>query len=283
VVDGFVVETSDGHRAVVRGREYVLACGAVSSSALLLAADGARELLQRERLPVGERFSANLASPAFGFAPEPVHRATSLQMTHVLVPEDAASGWLLETWFSPPGGLALAMPGYMNRHHERMLRYASTLCAAPVVGSRPSGRVRVRKGRPDVQLPLSGWEADELRQGTLRAVESLLRAGATEAVVRFGAGRVVRDDAGLAALDAEMRMVGEHQPHLLPLSTAHPQGGNALSADPAIGVVGGDFRVRGTRNLRICDGSVFPDCARVNPQWTIMALAHLCAHAILSD
>ena len=38
-----------------------------------------------------------------------------------------------------------------------------------------------------------------------------------------------------------------------------------------------DFRVRGIENLRVCDGSVFPAVAGVNPQWTIFALAHLCA------
>jgi choline dehydrogenase-like flavoprotein len=39
--------------------------------------------------------------------------------------------------------------------------------------------------------------------------------------------------------------------------------------------------VRGINNLRICDGSVFPDSAAVNPQWTIMALADICARKML--
>jgi cholesterol oxidase len=65
--------------------------------------------------------------------------------------------------------------------------------------------------------------------------------------------------------------------HLLRFGTGHPQGGNAMSDDPTIGVVEHDFRVRGVDNLRVCDGSVFPDSARVNPQWTILALADRCA------
>ena len=48
-----------------------------------------------------------------------------------------------------------------------------------------------------------------------------------------------------------------------------------------IGVVSADFRVRGVKNLRVCDGSIFPDSAAVNPQWTIMALAEICASDML--
>ena len=53
-----------------------------------------------------------------------------------------------------------------------------------------------------------------------------------------------------------------------------------MSDDPSIGVVGKDFRVKGVDNLRVCDGSVFPMSAAVNPQWTIMAMAHLCAETM---
>lgn len=53
-----------------------------------------------------------------------------------------------------------------------------------------------------------------------------------------------------------------------------------MSNDSAIGVVDDQFRLRGFSNLRICDGSIFPDSAGVNPQWTIMALAHECARVL---
>jgi choline dehydrogenase-like flavoprotein len=40
--------------------------------------------------------------------------------------------------------------------------------------------------------------------------------------------------------------------------------------------------VRGVDNLRVCDGSIFPDSSGANPQWTIMALAECCAEAMLA-
>src|SRR5262249_560971 len=56
--------------------------------------------------------------------------------------------------------------------------------------------------------------------------------------------------------------------------TAHPQGGNMMASDSFDErVVDLDFRVRDCENLFVCDASIFPRGIRVNPQWTIMALA----------
>ncbi len=63
----------------------------------------------------------------------------------------------------------------------------------------------------------------------------------------------------------------------LQIGTSHPQGGNALAADPGQGVVGPDLRVHGTRNVFVADASVFPTSLGVNPHWTIMALGDLAA------
>ena len=54
-----------------------------------------------------------------------------------------------------------------------------------------------------------------------------------------------------------------------------------MSADPGIGVIDEQFRLRGFANLRTCDGSIFPDDAGVNPQWTIMALVHEWARVLV--
>jgi choline dehydrogenase-like flavoprotein len=64
------------------------------------------------------------------------------------------------------------------------------------------------------------------------------------------------------------------------LGTGHPQGGNALSRDQRKGVVDESFRVHGFENLHVCDASVFPSSITVNPQLTVMALAHYAAPLI---
>jgi choline dehydrogenase-like flavoprotein len=41
-------------------------------------------------------------------------------------------------------------------------------------------------------------------------------------------------------------------------------------------------RVHGYENLHVCDASVFPTAIRVNPQLTVMALAHLAGSAYIA-
>jgi cholesterol oxidase len=47
-----------------------------------------------------------------------------------------------------------------------------------------------------------------------------------------------------------------------------------MSRNPALGVVNEKFQVYGYDNLFVCDASVFPSSVGVNPQLTVMALAH---------
>jgi choline dehydrogenase-like flavoprotein len=47
-----------------------------------------------------------------------------------------------------------------------------------------------------------------------------------------------------------------------------------------LGVVNADFRVHGFDNLYVCDASVIPSSLQVNPQLTIMGLAHYAATRI---
>ena len=55
-----------------------------------------------------------------------------------------------------------------------------------------------------------------------------------------------------------------------------------LCISPAAGVVDFDYRVFGTENLHIVDGSVVPTSLGVNPQVTIMSMALRAADIIAS-
>src|SRR5699024_9597668 len=58
----------------------------------------------------------------------------------------------------------------------------------------------------------------------------------------------------------------------------HSIGTTRMSSDPATGVVDGDLRVHGTRNLFIASTSVFPTSAEANPTFFAAALAVRLAH-----
>jgi choline dehydrogenase-like flavoprotein len=275
-VDAFEVQMADGSTATARGNSFILSCGAVASSGVLLRSLDLRAGAMAN-LPVGRRFCANVASPVFATAPVEVNVETSVQMCHFYVPPPGDDGFLLETWFSPPGGLALAMPGYLDAHTERMSRFRRLLSSSPVIGTQPLGRITLQDDDTAIDLPLAPVDLDRFRRGMKLLLTALIEGKAAPVVVRVGNGRTIATPDDVNTLDREMAALTPQDLHLLPLSTAHPQGGNAISDDPAIGVVGSDFRVRGIENLRVCDGSVFPAVAGVNPQWTIYALAQLCA------
>lgn len=268
-----VVRMRDGRVVRIRAKEFVLSCGPIGSSEVLLRTDGL------DGVPVGERFSANVGSPLFAMTDEVLNARPGLQIAHAYVPPDGAAGFVLETWYNPPGANALAMPGYMDVHHVRMREYAKSVAAAPLVGTRPIGRIRLHNGRARIDLPIGTREMDALGAGVGLLAGAFLSGGAKEAVAAIGWGFAMKTHDDVARFRDELRDLArnDRHRHLLKFGTGHPQGGNAMSEDPGIGVIGRDFRVRGFDNLRVCDGSIFPDSARVNPQWTIMALAHHCA------
>lgn len=257
-------------KVVVRAKHYVLSCGPVASSVVLHNIEGLRNRL------IGRRFSANVGSPVHAFLEQPIGSHHSLQIAHYFVPPGEEPGFVMETWFNPPATQALAMPGFLEEHFQRMLQYDRLVAAAPLVGTEAMGTIH-----PDgtIELPVGTPELLRMRAGISAIARGFLSAGNShrvrEVLVSTRRGHPLRSLDDVAAFES-----GFSDLRALTLGTGHPQGGNGISNDPQIGVVDASFRVRGTDNLYVCDGSIFPNCATVNPQWTIMALAHLCAQRL---
>lgn len=66
-------------------------------------------------------------------------------------------------------------------------------------------------------------------------------------------------------------------------SAAHHLGTARMGRSPADGVVDVNLKVFGTKNVWVCDGSVFPTAGSVNPSLTICALGHRLADHILAE
>jgi choline dehydrogenase-like flavoprotein len=84
--------------------------------------------------------------------------------------------------------------------------------------------------------------------------------------------------------EADLRKLVKDERDIL-LGTGHPQGGNRISKmrgkdGRSGGVVDPSFKVYGTDNLYVCDASVFPGATTVNPQLTVMTMAHYAAGLI---
>jgi len=281
-VQSLDVRLRGGKQVTVKGNEFILSCGPIGSSVVLLRSKDLESHIGGNGIPVGRRFSANLGSPIFAFCREQVNQRPGLQIAHYyFAPPD--NGFVIETWFNPPGANSIGMPGFQQAHFERMMAYSRTVAASPLVGTEPSGRISLDLLKaPMIELPVSSSEIGKLRRGLGVLAQAFLAGNVESALVGFGNGRKLQTAKDLAQFDRDMQQI-EKDPakaYLLKLGSGHPQGGNAMSEDPRIGVVDREFRLRGFSNLRICDGSIFPASAGVNPQWTIMALAHECARLL---
>jgi choline dehydrogenase-like flavoprotein len=140
-----------------------------------------------------------------------------------------------------------------------------------VVGSQRNASVKPSRIGDGVRLDYHPTRADleKLVAGMKMSGRLLLEGGARRVMPATFIYREYTDVDQLDQLDDVIRDYGD-----LMVNSAHPQGGNALSRDPTLGVVGPDFRVHGTNNVFVCDASVFPTSITVNPQLTVMALAH---------
>jgi choline dehydrogenase-like flavoprotein len=145
-----------------------------------------------------------------------------------------------------------------------------------LVGTKPEARlVQALTGGPGVVYQPDPGDLRKLADGLVQVGEMLFAAGARRVMLNtWGYDEFTHPN----QLFDIYRIAAD--PSYLTLGTGHPQGGNAISVDPERGVVGPDFRVHGYANLYVCDASVFPTSATVNPQLTVMSLAHYAAERI---
>ena len=261
-VAGLLARLPGGRRVRITADRYILSAGAVGSSYILLKSGAASDL------PVGRKLCFNMGAPITAEFEERQDAQRGLQISHYGIPRD--NGFVFETWFNPPVAQALNMPGWFERHYENMRRYPWLAAVGVLVGT--EGNARVKKaltGGPGIDYTPAQRDLHTLARG-LKMLGEILFAGGAKRIMLNSWGYEELTNRG--QLDWIDRIVLE--PQYLTLGTGHPQGGNAMSRDPRKGVVGPDFRVHGYDNLYVADASVIPSSLTVNPQLTVMGLAH---------
>jgi choline dehydrogenase-like flavoprotein len=257
----------DGRKLKIAANTVVVSAGAVNSS----------YLLQRSGIggPVGEHLCFNMASPITAEFDEELRSYDGLQISHYFDPGEGGR-FVVETWFNPTVAQALTMPGWFEDHYRNMRRYAHMTASGVLVGTQRNARVRkALTGGPDIVYEPLREDLDKLIEG-IKLVGRIYLAADARAVMpstyRFHSFSTEKE------LDRLDRLIRDSSD--ISLGTGHPQGGNAISTDPELGVVDPSFRVHGFRNLYVCDASVFPSSLTVNPQMTVMALAEYAAAGI---
>ena len=255
-------QTSDGRRIDVKGKTFVVAAGAVSSSLLLIRSGvGGKN--------AGKRLSFNIGSPITAVFDDVQNSYAGLQISHYLriTPN---RGYIMETWFNPPLAQALTMPGWFEDHYNNMKRYNKMSCAGILVGSEPNAEVKDRglTGREIDYDPTPG-DFKKLLDGIMLSGDIFLKGGAKIIMPASFKYYEFTNSEDLANLPNILKDSSD-----LTIGTGHPQGGNALSLNPKIGVVNDEFKIYGYDNIYIADASVFPSSLGVNPQLTVMSLSN---------
>lgn len=259
---------SDGRVLRVSANTIVVAGGAINSSWLLMRSGVGGPL-------VGRQLGFNMGSPITADFDEELHSYDGLQISHYFVPADG-QGFVMETWFNPVAAQALAMPGWFEDHYHNMRRYAHLTATGVLVGTQGNGRVRAAlTGGPDIDFEPMREDLARLIAGLKLLGRIYLAAGARRVMPTTFRYHEFTTEAELERLDDYIIDSSD-----IAIGTGHPQGGNAISRDPRKGVVDPSFRVHGFANLYVCDASVFPSSITVNPQLTVMALAHYAAPLI---
>jgi choline dehydrogenase-like flavoprotein len=255
-------ELSNGRELRVAANTIVVSGGAIASSLLL----------QRSGLGgtrVGKGLSFNVGTPMTADFPERLNSYEGLQISHTYRPpgEDRI---IFESWFNPVGTQALLMPGWFRDHYENMRRYPHLACVGVVIGSERNGTVKpgfLGRGMKFDYVPTDA-DLKLIVKGSKIAGRILFAAGAERVMPLTFRSLSYTASEQLEELDEIVRDNTDIQLH-----TSHPMGGNAISRDPEKGVVDERFKLRGADNVYVCDSSVFPSAATVNPQVTVMALA----------
>lgn len=279
-IQRMIARTRGNRRLIIENpRTVILSAGTIASSWLLMQSG----IGKTPHLPVGQGLSFNMGSPLHALFDQDLNSYDGLQISHYLSLDDHP-GFVYETWYNPPVAQALAMPGWLDTHFHNMQNYSRMAGVGVLVGTESNAHMAraLVTGGPEVVFQPSAADMKKLVDALVLLGDILLSGGAVEVYASTRSYESYRNRAAVYSAQAELDRLRElvrHDYDIL-LGTGHPQGGNAIGTDPANGVIGPDFKVFGQDNLYVCDASVFPTSTTVNPQLTVMTMAHYAAQMI---
>lgn len=243
---------------VVRGDEVVLAAGATQTPALLQRSGTRRN--------VGS-LSVHPTVKVLADFDDEVNPGADLAACQV---REFAPSLSFGGSAARPELIALTLAGSWPRHGRLVERWPYQSIYYAAIRSKGRGRVRALPGFADplVTYRLTAEDLALLRSGLARLMHLLLAAGARAVIPAY-------DDAPLVTRPDEVGPAADRAGRGgLQVMTVHLTGTVPLGEDPARRAVDSWGRVPGVAGLRVNDASLLPSAPGVNPQGTLMALAH---------
>ncbi|MBZ0292323.1 MAG: GMC family oxidoreductase, partial [Anaerolineae bacterium] len=260
-------------------KTVIISAGTVASSWLLMQSG----IGKKNHLPVGQGLSFNMGSPLHALFEQELNSYDGLQIAHYLA-IDEHPGFVYETWYNPPVAQALAMPGWLDTHFKNMQNYNRMAAVGVLVGTESNAYIvpALLSGGPDIVFQPTAGDMKKLVDALVILGDIFLTGGAMEVYASTRSYQPYRNRAAIYTAQSELDRLRDlvKSDYDILLGTGHPQGGNAVGVSTANSVVGPDFKVFGYDNLYVCDASVFPTSTTVNPQLTVMTMAHYASHFI---
>jgi choline dehydrogenase-like flavoprotein len=269
-----------GATANIHARNVILSAGAMGSAPILL-----RSGVRNDQIGRGVVLHASM--PIMGLFDRIVDVLTGTEASVYVADRLVSDGYALESMSDQPLYAALMSPGppmhtfEMVRSYRRLAGFGVMLIDTPS----PNNRITLdRSGEPVIEYVLSEPDKVRFRRGVAEAVRIMFLAGAkqvflptTEDILGDGVSPVILSDAKQAdAVEKNLRFV----PNQTIVTSAHMQATNKMGSSELNSVVSRDFRVWGTRNLYVVDGSVFPTSIGANPMQSIYTFAKIFADRV---
>jgi len=262
------------HAFRVKAKIVVLGAGCMATPVLLRKSGN----LANGSGQVGENLQFHPGTAAMGVFPErtdPQFGATQGYQSLQFVGE----GFKLETLWTPPGLLAVRVPGFGHELKRQLAEIPfSAEWDAIISTNRSLGRVVPRRSGLD---PILYWSfhPDDF-QILVRSLYVLV-----EMLFAAGAKKVVHGVHGLpdefhALKDAEVLRTKRLEPTDIVCAANHAFSTTRMHGNPRHGVVDELGKCHDFDNLYLADTGVLPRSPSVNPMFTIMALAHRTAQGI---
>ncbi|MCB9640488.1 MAG: GMC family oxidoreductase [Myxococcales bacterium] len=272
-VEGIEAQTKGGGRLAIHAPRVIIAAGALHSP-LLLWKSGLRHPM------LGKAFQCHPGVGITGRFPTPVrmwegatqgHEVTGLRREGIKV---EALGFDMSFVAS-----RLKSFGEELSHDIADLVYWANWGAA--IRAEARGSVKPSwTGQPKVSYSLTKNDLTKIRRGIRVMGEIMLAAGASFVYPGIhNWDEKVSDPKRFSTLEQEVPL---HPKYFNALAT-HLFGTCRLHSDPQKGVIDTNFQTHTTKGLFVSDASIFPSNTGVNPQTSIVALAHLCAASILQE
>ncbi len=248
------------HKVQVHAKNVFVCAGAIQTPALLRRSGVRRN--------VGRSLKCHPTVKALGVFGEEVnagaHRLPLNAVTEFM-PDFRLGGSLMS-----PGLFGMALAEDWRRRSDLANAYPHVASYYAMIRPRGTGKVSLL---PGAREPMVSFSLDEADEGVLRKALEVL----VEVLFAAGAERVLpscRNHPGWANFD-DVRADLERTPvRNLNLMTIHLFSSCPMGEDPSRSAVNSYGAVHGAERLYVADASIIPDAPGVNPQATVMALAH---------